>query len=218
MPCGCGSAAGGNTNSGNGTIASAQIQERSIITNEQVTGWNQLRNCDPKDPSLLIADAYLGGVDGKILSTIKYNPSTAWATDFLYTLPNPPVCYPLDAASGQKAADAANWNFAHLASPAGITGLPPQMYNVLFLRGGTQWKMRIPFQTEGPRLKQIMLSFFENAAMIGDCHGEIPVISFDAGEGLLPSSFDLDVTLKMFGQFHIGLTCIDDGNRYIFID
>lgn len=121
-----------------------------------------------------------------------------------------PACAALGTDDLQKVADAQQWNFQHLTAKLDAT-VPPPLKKLLFLRGGVQWKNQITLTLGGATYNDLQLSFRDNAATRGDAQGTIPVISFTGGN--LTGSITLEVVLKQFGRFKMGLRAIDGSSN-----
>ena len=208
---GCGTTANGNRNS---LVQPAAVNQHSVICTNRITDWNQLQNADPEDPINLIADAVLDSVQGEYISSSTFLHPAGYGVQDM-TFPTAPACEALRSDDEQKVADAGQWNFQHLTSMD--SAIPPQMYSLLFLRAGTEWKMVITMDFAGS-MKDMQLTFFENAATLGNSHEEIPVISFTKGDPYFTGTIELEVTLRKTGKYRMGLRGIDDGDSYYFWD
>ena len=208
---GCGTNTNGN---GSNIVLPSAVNQYSVISINRIADWDRLRNADPEDPINLIADAKLDGIQGVYMSSSTFLHPAGYGTNDM-TFPVAPYCEALRPDDEQQVADAAQWNFQHLTSVS--SGIPPQMYSLLFLRAGTAWKMVITMDFAGS-MKDMQLTFFENAATLGNFHEEIPVISFTKGDPYFTGTIELEVTLKKTGKYRMGLRGIDDGDSYFFWD
>ena len=104
----------------------------------------------------------------------------------------------------QKVGDAQMWSQQHQVTNA-ATDLAVPLRKMMFLRGGTAWKMQIPLDF-GVNLDTVQLSFLDNGGTRGDAQGTVPVIRFNPSGAQFPSgSHILTVTLKGFGSMSMGL-------------
>jgi len=122
-----------------------------------------------------------------------------------------PICEALETTNAQKAADAAQWTFDHLAANTS-SSLAPPLPNRLYLRGGTEWRMDIPLNVGYIGYPELVISLLTNAATRGDCQGTIPAILFNARTYAGPIA--LRVTLKKYGNFMVGIRGIDSNGYY----
>ncbi len=135
---------------------------------------------------------------------------SAWKTS-LISIAGVPACIALELTNAQMIADAAQWNFDHLAANTS-SNLAPPLPNRLYLRGGTQWRMDIPLNVGYIGYSELLISLLTNAATRGDCQGTVPAILFNART--YTGQVTLRVTLKKFGNFMIGIRGKDVNNYY----
>ncbi len=135
---------------------------------------------------------------------------SAWKTS-LISVAGVPACIALEGTNAQMTADAAGWNFDHLAANTS-SNLAPPLPNRLYLRGGTEWRMDIPLNVGYIGYSELLISLLTNAATRGDCQGTVPAILFNARTYTGPVT--LRVTLKKFGNFMIGIRGKDVNNYY----
>lgn len=111
----------------------------------------------------------------------------------------------------QNVADADQWNNRLTAKIDSTVAIP--LRKVIFLRGGTSWKMRIPIDFGGSTYTDIQLSFRDNAATRGDAQGTWPVIQFG---GSFTGVCTLEVVIKTMGRVSIGLRAVTGGTTSMF--
>lgn len=173
--------------------------------------WLDIYNCAPRNPLDLIARATLVGGFGNDAgvftnSTTFATPPVSWVDLGPLPLTAAPTIAALGTDSQQNVADAQQYGFSHLSWNSS-TLLAVPMRKVMFLKGGTQWAMSIPFSLGAVTASDIQLSFRDNAGTRGDFAGTIPVISW--GTNLYTGSVQLVVTLKQTGDFMMMLRIIN---------
>lgn len=133
-------------------------------TNGPIQSWYDLQNTAPLNPLDLITNAQLGVVPGGFTRSTGYITPTAgtWTTTPHTTITGEAIVEALETDNQQMVADAAMWNFSHLTANSTSIVAPP-LRSLLFLRGGTQWKMLIPL-TFSVNVDTVELSFRDNAA------------------------------------------------------
>lgn len=176
-----------------------------------INNWYDLQNTMPRNVFDLIAEARLNGAPGVFTYSDTYrNPGGTWVATPV-TLASAPVCSALGSDNQQKVADAAQWDVQHLTANLN-TDLAPPLRKMLYLRGGTQWRMT--FQLNFPvQMDDVQLSFRDNAGTRGDYAGAVPVIDFSAA-GPFSGTVALDVVLKQFGHACMGLRTISNAGDY----
>ncbi len=173
--------------------------------------WIDLQHAKPVDILNLVADAYIGSTAGAFANSSNYGTPGSWATNS-FTITSAPTCTALGTDDLALVADAAQWNFQHQTANVASTNAIP-LRKVIFLRAGTQWQMTIPVSLGGSTYSDIQLSFLANAATRGDAQGTVPVIQWT---GSFTGDVSLKVTLKMPGNYQIGLRAVTGGNTSMF--
>ncbi|MCZ2102408.1 MAG: hypothetical protein LC107_12835 [Chitinophagales bacterium] len=126
-----------------------------------------------------------------------------------FNIPSAPICYANGYDNIQKVSDAKQWNFTHITSnPNPVLAMP--MRNVIFLRGGTDWRMEIPLALGGGQYPNLQLSFRDNAGTRGDYAGTIPVIDFSNAVAPFSGNVTLNVVLRTTGHVFMALRAIDN--------
>ena len=178
-----------------------------------VTSYYDLLNLCPKNPLDLIASASLNGTVGTLTNSTNFNSETWNDVGGLVVVSTKPNITTLATDSGEKVADAAQWNFSHLTWNSDVA-LPIPLRRMLFLRAGTEWTNRIGF-TFTPTISDVQLSFLGNAATRGDKQGTIPVISWSGGSWT--SAVTLDLVLRQPGIARMGLWLKSSGTVYYYM-
>jgi hypothetical protein len=175
--------------------------------NGPINSWIDWRNAMPQDPLDLIAYATLNGAPGVYTLSTSYAPTgSAWQPN-TWGINGSILCKALGTDNVQKQADADQWNFQHQTQVPFSNAAPP-LKNVIFLRGGTEWKMQIPLDVV--LCSDIQLSFRDNAGTRGDAQEAIPVILWS---GAFPTGLvTLEITLKTTAQAVMGFKAIDTGS------
>ncbi len=177
-----------------------------------IQSWYDFDNLPPKNPRDLIAWANITG------ATPAFSLSSNYATGPWISSPISigailPACIALGSDNLQNVADAQQWNSDHLTAKTD-TNLAIPLRKRIFLRGGTQWKMQISLNLGPATYNDLQLSFLDNAATRGDAQGTIPVVAFTGGN--LTGNIVLEVVLKIFGQYTMGLRAYDGTNRSMY--
>ena len=169
-----------------------------------VLSWYDLINAAPKNPFNVIAYADMDGTPGTFeYSDIFLNIGGGWV-DTPIGVGADGVCKAWETDNIQKVGDALMWSQQHQVTN-NASDLAPPLQKMMFLRGGTAWKMEIPLSF-GVDIGILELSFLDNAGTRGDSQGTIPVLHFEAPGGTWTSGNHLlTVTLKRFGAFSMGL-------------
>ena len=192
---------------------SSPFNPTTIPQPSNAQSWNDLQVFQPINPVDLIAWANIAS------STTSFRMSPNFATGPWITSPfslssTPPYVAALGTDNLQNVADADQWNFQHLTGKGGDTTITLPLLKVIFLRGGAQWKNSIRLTLGGATYNDLQLSFRDNAATRGDYRGTIPVISFTGGN--LTATITLEVVLKTFGEYTMGLRAYDGSNISMF--
>ncbi|MBE0645749.1 MAG: hypothetical protein IH600_16840 [Bacteroidetes bacterium] len=190
----------------NGSLP-AQPCEPAMVGN-----WTDYQRLCPSDPRDLVAYAVLDSNVGQFGFSTNFIEPGAWTASPL-AISNAPVVSALESDNQLKVADANQWNFLNqtwngssaLAIPAG---------KFLFLRGINEWDNRLYIDFGGTPVTDVQLSLMMNAATRGDKQGTVPVIAWT---GLsLSGEKTLNVVLRQFGTYSIGLWTFDGANYGMF--
>ena len=161
--------------------------------------WYDLAVRLPGEIRDFIADAYLNLTQATFSRSTTYL-QTAWFTNTI-SLGATASCSTLRTDQGGMAADAAQWNLSHQIVNTSAT-LQPPLKRIVFLRGGSDWQMKLQLVFGGTTYTDIQLSFRDNGTSSGDfiggSSGSIPVVKF---AGNFTGNVDLLLTLKQFGTF-----------------
>lgn len=175
-----------------------------------ILSWYDLQDATPKNPFDVIAYADLGGTLGQFdYSSNFLNPSGTWVATPI-TVQDGGDCQAWESDNQQKVGDAVMWSQQHQVTNA-ATDLAIPLRKMIFLRGGTEWQMRIPLNF-ALGIDSLQLSFLDNGATRGDNQGTVPVIRFDPGASYVPGLYVLTVTLKNFGAVSMGLKSFATGS------
>ena len=172
--------------------------------------WFDLQAMVPCCPLELIAWASVSGSTTAFSRSSTFLQSTWIASPFSIG-PTLPACVALGTDQLQNVADGQQWNFQHLTGKIDST-VAPCMTKVIFLRGGTEWKNQIGISLGGATYNDLQLTYRDNAGTRGDAQGTVPVIAFTGGN--LTGNIVLEVVLKRFGHFKMGLKGKDGSNNH----
>ncbi len=174
--------------------------------------WNDIQVMEPRCPLELIAWADIAGTTGQFKRSDTFLISSgSWDPSPFTISPVIPVCNANGTDSGEKVADAEQWNFGHLTAITGDTLIALPMQKVIFLRGGREWNNVITIDIGGGgTYHDLQLTFRDNAGTRGDAQGTIPVIAFT---GDVSTRFALTVTLQQAGHFNMALKALDAGGN-----
>ena len=177
-----------------------------------VTNWNDYQRMCPSDPRELIAYAVLDSIVGQFdYSTDFIEPGT-WSGSPL-VISNKPVVSALETDDQLKVAEANQWNFLNLTwNSSSALAIPARKF--LFLRGTHEWDNRISIDFSGTPITDVQLSLMMNAATRGDKQGTAPVIKWT--DLNLTGERNLNVVLRQFGTFSIGLWTYDGAHHAMF--
>ena len=176
--------------------------------NNSVQSWYDFPVQEPTDVRVLVANAFMAGVQGVFSRSTNFVGALTWAAS-PFTVNANPTCLSLHNDDILTVNNAAQWNFDHQTANTTATN-PPPLRKVLFLRGGTEWEMQIGLSLGAQTYSDLQLSFRDNAATPGNFSsggtGTIPVILFPSA---LTGSTTLKVSLKMFGTFIMAISARD---------
>lgn len=176
---------------------------------EGVLSWFDLTTRLPGEIRDFVADAYLNATQGTFARSTTYLQN-AWATNSI-AFTSTASCETLKTDQAGMVADAKQWNLSHQIVNTSST-LQPPLKRIVFLRGGTDWQMKLTFAWGANTYSDIQLSFRDNGTSSGDFtgspQGSIPVIKFS---GNFTGDVTLTVTLKQFGTFPMMLVLKDNG-------
>jgi hypothetical protein len=177
-----------------------------------IESWLDLQSMTPKNPLEVLLYAKLGTTEGIPGSTLYFNqPASGVWRDPLVSISGKPSCYAAGTDSQQKVEEAKYWTFSHLTWHGDINA-PKALRKLVFLRGGPEWKMKIPL-TFTSEWTDVMLSLRNNAATRGDAQGTVPVISF---AGAFSGAVELEIAIKTFGQLSMALVGTQSGDTAMF--
>ena len=177
-----------------------------------VNNWTDYQRICPSDPRDLIAYAVLGSTVGKFdFSTDFIEPGEWSATPLVFS--NKPAVTSLESDNQLKVADANQWNFLNLTwNNDSALAIPARKF--VFLRGVHEWDNCLYINFGGTPVTDVQLSLMMNAATRGDKQGTTPVIKWT---GLnLTDEQTLNVVLRQFGTFSIGVWTFDGANYAMF--
>lgn len=200
MLCNCTKCNGENT-----------VGETPETTSKQrVDSWFGLEVACPRSPLDIIAYAKFDAVVGEFMNSNTFinPPAGTWTVDTT-TITTEPTCEALETTNQLMVENAKHWKFSRKTANLDSL-LAPTLHNLVFLRGGTQWKMRIPLDTKAAQ--DIQLTLRNNAGTRGDSQGTIPVINFSGPFSL--GAHTLEVTLRSFGHVFMALRFNLDGSNY----
>lgn len=164
------------------------------------SSWLDWAHATPLDPAILISNAKIGSAVGAFANSSNFLTSAAWAVSPA-ALVGLPSCEALETDNLLKVADAEQWNFSHKTAMLGAS-VPPPIQPIIFLRGGTQWQMRIPLDLGASTYSDIQLSFTDNLGTRGDSLGTVPVIQWS---GSFTGAQSLVITVNNYGRFRLSL-------------
>ncbi len=174
--------------------------------------WIDVQALEPRCPLEVIAWASITGLTAQFRRSNNFLiTSGSWLPSPFSISPIVPVCSANGADSGEKVADADQWNFSHQTAISGDTLVALPMQKLIFLRGGKEWKNAVTIDISGGgTFHDLQLTFRDNAGTRGDAQGTIPVIAFT---GNVTTRFYLNVTLKQTGNFKMAIKALDAGNN-----
>jgi hypothetical protein len=175
--------------------------------------WIEWQHSNPVEILDLVANASIASTVGTFANSSNYGSPASWASNS-FTITTAPTCAALGFDSGDKVANAAQWNFQHQTANLLTTNAIP-LRKILYLRAGTQWEMSIPISLGGSTYTDIQLSFLNNAGTRGDAQGTVPVIQWT---GSFTGDVVLKVVLKVPGRFTIGLRAATGGGSTSMFD
>jgi hypothetical protein len=177
-----------------------------------IQSWLDLQAMMPKNPLDVLYYAKLGTTEGVPGSSLYFHqPSSGVWRDPLVSLNGKPTCYAAGTDDVQKVEDALYWTFSHLTWYGDINA-PKALRKLIFLRGGIEWRMKIPL-TFSSEWTNVMLSLRNNAATRGDAQGTVPVIGF---AGAFSGSVELEIAVKTFGQLSMALVGTQSGDTAMY--
>jgi hypothetical protein len=169
--------------------------------NSALTGWNDIQTHCPSNPLEIIKYAKIGETTGTFLNSSQYLSSDlSWAASSM-VLSADPVCYANATEQGIAVSDALEWNFSHLTGAVGLV-VPPPLKNIIFLRSGSIWKMRLSLDA-GMAFKNVELTIAQNLGTRGDAQGTIPVIGFSTTE--FAQNTTMDIIVEGNGKYDVAL-------------
>ncbi|MBE0643824.1 MAG: hypothetical protein IH600_07065 [Bacteroidetes bacterium] len=184
-------------------ILPAQSCEPAVATN-----WIDYQRMCPSDPRDLIAYAVLDSNVGQFAFSSDIIEPGAW-TDSPLAISNDPIVSALESNNQLKVADADQWNFLNQTwNGSSALAIPARKF--LFLRGVNEWDNRIYIDFGGTPVTEVQLSLMMNVATRGDKQGTVPVIKWTGLE--LTGERTLNVVLRQFGSFSIGVWTFDGAN------
>lgn len=178
-----------------------------------ILDWTDWQNAPPRSPFALIANATLDAAQGTFARQIV--TADPWIPNVM-KYANEATCVALEDDNHLMVANAAQWNFRHQTVNL-APSLAPPLQQVVFLRGGTQWRMEMPIDFGGEGgITDVTLTFRDNYATRGDAQGTIPLLTFASG-GPLTGTHLLSVTLNYKpGRVFMGLVGKSGPARMMF--
>jgi hypothetical protein len=177
-----------------------------------ITSWIDYQRMCPSDPRELIAHATIDSVVGQYDNSADFIEPGTWSASPL-AISSKPVVSALESDNKLKMAEASQWNFLNLTWNDSLSlAIPARKF--LFLRGGHEWENRISIDFGGTPVTDVQLSLMMNTATRGDKQGTVPVITW-TGQNLT-SEKTLNVVLRQFGTFSMGLWTYDGSNHAMF--
>jgi hypothetical protein len=174
--------------------------------------WSDHQTMMPKCPLDLLWYAKLGTVEGIVGSSAYfYQPASGSWRDPLVAISGKPTCCAAGTDAEQKLEEARYWTFAHQTYYGDLNAAKP-LRKLIFLRGGVDWRMKIPL-TFSSEWTNVLFSLRNNAATRGDAQGMVPVISF---AGAYSGAHELEVSIRSFGQATMALVGTQSGDTAMF--
>ncbi|HOJ05561.1 MAG TPA: hypothetical protein PK916_16300 [Bacteroidota bacterium] len=179
---------------------------------QSITNWIDLQRTCPFDPRDLIASAILNSTPGEFDFSTDFIEPGAWSASPL-SISNKPLVSALESDNQLKVADASQWNFLNLTwNNSASLAIPAR--KTVFLRGVHEWSNRLYLDFGENPVTDVQLSFLMNAATRGDKQGTVPVIRWT---GLsLTGENTLNVVLRQFGTFSVGIWTFDGANHAMY--